>query len=132
MDAFGSVQSQERRGHGSNENALTEKVGDLALNGTMSRNGTDHSDAITKKPRIPWRKCLPVLLLQVSVFQTMAGPIGFLALRHISFPMVVLGKVRHVTKVFSLRLIHTPRTKESLFRRTGVADCLSRASSSPS
>lgn len=40
-----------------------------------------------------WRQTLPALLLQVSLFQTTAGPIGFLALRHISFPTMVLGKV---------------------------------------
>lgn len=39
------------------------------------------------------RRSLPALLLQVSTFQTIAGPIGFLALRHISFPTMVLGKV---------------------------------------
>ncbi|OCF33109.1 solute carrier family 35 (UDP-galactose transporter), member B1 [Kwoniella heveanensis BCC8398] len=33
-----------------------------------------------------WRKSLPALLLQVSLFQTIASPIGFLALRHISYP----------------------------------------------
>lgn len=38
-------------------------------------------------------RTLPVLLAQVSTFQTIAGPIGFLALRHISFPTMVLGKV---------------------------------------
>lgn len=38
-------------------------------------------------------RSLPFLLLQVSTFQTIAGPIGFLALRHISFPTMVLGKV---------------------------------------
>lgn len=41
----------------------------------------------------PWYQSLPALLLQVSIFQTTAGPIGFLALRHISYPMMVLGKV---------------------------------------
>lgn len=40
-----------------------------------------------------WRRRLPALLVQVSTFQTIAGPIGFLALRHISFPTMVLGKV---------------------------------------
>lgn len=39
------------------------------------------------------RERLPFLLLQVSAFQTMAGPIGFSALRHISYPTMVLGKV---------------------------------------
>lgn len=44
---------------------------------------------------VAWRKTLPVLLLQVSLLQTMAGPIGFSALRHISYPTMVLGKVSH-------------------------------------
>jgi hypothetical protein len=39
------------------------------------------------------KRSLLFLLIQVSVFQTMAGPIGFLALRHISYPTMVLGKV---------------------------------------
>jgi UDP-galactose transporter B1 len=45
------------------------------------------------KTGVPWKKTLPFLLLQVSIFQTIAGPIGFLALRHISYPTMVLGKV---------------------------------------
>lgn len=48
-----------------------------------------------KANRPPWRQSLPALLLQVSLFQTTAGPIGFMALRHISYPTMVLGKVRH-------------------------------------
>lgn len=44
-----------------------------------------------------WRQSLPALLLQVSLFQTTAGPIGFMALRHISYPTMVLGKVCHMT-----------------------------------
>lgn len=43
--------------------------------------------------KLPLRSTLPALLLQVSCFQTMAGPIGFMALRHISYPTMVLGKV---------------------------------------
>lgn len=41
----------------------------------------------------PWRKTLLGLVLQVAAFQTTAGPIGFLALEHISYPTMVLGKV---------------------------------------
>jgi UDP-galactose transporter B1 len=52
--------------------------------------------------RIPWRKTLPALLLQVSMFQTIAGPIGFLALRHISYPTMVLGKVSISPSIISL------------------------------
>ena len=43
--------------------------------------------------RRSWRKTLPGLLAQVALFQTTAGPIGFLALEHISYPTMVLGKV---------------------------------------
>jgi hypothetical protein len=42
----------------------------------------------------PWYQTLPALLMQVSLFQTIAGPIGFIALKHISYPTMVLGKVR--------------------------------------
>ena len=34
------------------------------------------------------------LLFQISLFQTSSGPIGFISLRHISYPTMVLGKVR--------------------------------------
>lgn len=61
-------------------------------NGTVSLNGPEEKDV---KISTPWRKTLPVLLVQVSIFQTMAGPFGFLALRHISYPTMVLGKVSH-------------------------------------
>lgn len=58
-------------------------------------NGTiDLSYPVEKEVRItPWTKTLPALLVQVSLFQTLAGPFGFLALRHISYPTMVLGKV---------------------------------------
>lgn len=42
----------------------------------------------------PKKRSLLSLLLQVSLCQTMAGPCAFLALRHISYPTMVLGKVR--------------------------------------
>lgn len=51
------------------------------------------TDNLALKPKTPWRKTLLVLLFQVAVFQTTAGPIGFLALNHISYPTMVLGKV---------------------------------------
>lgn len=63
-------------------------------------NGNGNGNGVTKKSlangaaaQRPWYQSLPALLLQVSIFQTTAGPIGFLALRHISYPMMVLGKV---------------------------------------
>jgi UDP-galactose transporter B1 len=44
-------------------------------------------------PRTPWRQTLPGLIAQVALFQTTAGPIGFMALEHISYPTMLLGKV---------------------------------------
>jgi hypothetical protein len=61
---------------------------------TTTADGGETSTATTP---VPWTKTLPVLLCQVSFFQTMAGPIGFSALRHISYPTMVLGKVRSTT-----------------------------------
>ena len=58
-------------------------------NGHVATNDTEAKATITTT----LREKLPFLLLQVSVFQTLAGPIGFSALRHISYPTMVLGKV---------------------------------------
>jgi len=55
----------------------------------------DLKKSMVKGPRTPWRKTLPGLLAQVALFQTSAGPIGFLALEHISYPTMVLGKVSY-------------------------------------
>ena len=44
-------------------------------------------------PRTPCRQTLPGLIAQVALFQTSAGPIGFMALEHISYPTMLLGKV---------------------------------------
>jgi hypothetical protein len=86
-----------------NEKKDKEKV-DVKVNG----NGTTHQHNEVSKSTItasdtntntntntktPLREKLPFLLLQVSIFQTVAGPIGFSALRHISYPTMVLGKV---------------------------------------
>lgn len=61
-------------------------------NGHVATNGTKAKTAkMTTTTTL--REKLPFLLLQVSVFQTLAGPIGFSALRHISYPTMVLGKV---------------------------------------
>jgi len=65
------------------------------LNGTSTSTSTKMEPMPTKTDT-PLRQTLPFLLLQVSAFQTMAGPIGFSALRHISYPTMVLGKVCHV------------------------------------
>ncbi|KAK8844595.1 hypothetical protein IAR55_006442 [Kwoniella newhampshirensis] len=65
-------------------------------NGVIEGPGVVRTESKSKKGEkstgMPWRKSLPVLLLQVSLFQTMASPIGFLALGHISYPTMVLGK----------------------------------------
>lgn len=76
-----------------------------AVNGTdhhSGSNGTNHKgiSGTRRQDDVPpiasWTKTLPFLLFQVSLFQTMAGPIGFSALRHISYPTMVLGKVSRV------------------------------------
>ena len=64
-------------------------------NASMSQPNTSTIKAPPKAKARSWRQSLPALLLQVSLFQTTAGPIGFMALRHISYPTMVLGKVRH-------------------------------------
>ncbi|EIW68083.1 hypothetical protein TREMEDRAFT_32877 [Tremella mesenterica DSM 1558] len=51
------------------------------------------------------RKTLMRLLLQVSICQTLAGPIGFMALRHISYPTMVLGKSCKLIPVMLLNVI---------------------------
>jgi len=71
-------------------------VKEKTLNGTAHsvQNGkTDMDKKAKKTTTTTLREKLPFLLLQVSIFQTLAGPIGFSALRHISYPTMVLGKV---------------------------------------
>lgn len=68
-----------------------------ALNGDAKANKESElnektKEVVEKAPKPP-KKSLLALLVQVSVFQTIASPIGFLALRHISYPTMVLGKV---------------------------------------
>jgi UDP-galactose transporter B1 len=79
-----------------------EIVKEKTLNGTAHsvQNGHAATTTIkttantdTKTTTKTLREKLPFLLLQVSIFQTLAGPIGFSALRHISYPTMVLGKV---------------------------------------
>ena len=75
---------------------VNEKTG---LNGTTHGHAATASVEPTKKTdtktTTTLREKLPFLLLQVSIFQTLAGPIGFSALRHISYPTMVLGKVSY-------------------------------------
>jgi len=74
-------------GNGDENIETLGKVKGAQVSSTADKRETIHL------PRVAWRKTLPALLLQVSIFQTIAGPIGFLALRHISYPTMVLGKV---------------------------------------
>jgi UDP-galactose transporter B1 len=64
-------------------------------NGTA--NGKANGTANGSVAKRPWYQTLPGLLLQVSLFQTTAGPIGFHALKHISYPTMVLAKVQLVS-----------------------------------
>ncbi|OXB37865.1 solute carrier family 35 (UDP-galactose transporter), member B1, partial [Cryptococcus neoformans] len=69
-----------------------------ALNGDAKANEevselNEKTKEVAKKAPKPPKKSLLALLVQVSIFQTIASPIGFLALRHISYPTMVLGKV---------------------------------------
>ncbi|WWC97320.1 hypothetical protein V866_004199 [Kwoniella sp. B9012] len=71
----------------------------------IAQNGYASSDKHTQTGNRSWRKSLPALLLQVSLFQTLAGPIGFLALRHISYPTMVLGKSCKLIPVLLLNVL---------------------------
>ncbi|CAK9783136.1 hypothetical protein CC85DRAFT_326970 [Cutaneotrichosporon oleaginosum] len=79
------------------------------VNGDAARaNGKNHTNGkvngTTNAPR-PWYQTLPGLLLQVSLFQTTAGPIGFHALRHISYPTMVLAKSCKLIPVLLLNVL---------------------------
>ncbi|WWD06091.1 hypothetical protein V865_004176 [Kwoniella europaea PYCC6329] len=74
-------------------------------NSKITQNGHTSSKKHTQIGNKSWRKSLPALLLQVSLFQTLAGPIGFLALRHISYPTMVLGKSCKLIPVLLLNVL---------------------------
>ncbi|OCF71436.1 solute carrier family 35 (UDP-galactose transporter), member B1 [Kwoniella mangroviensis CBS 8886] len=74
-------------------------------NSKIPQNGHASSDRKKQIGNKSWRKSLPALLLQVSLFQTLAGPIGFLALRHISYPTMVLGKSCKLIPVLLLNVL---------------------------
>ncbi|KAK6904946.1 hypothetical protein I203_105765 [Kwoniella mangroviensis CBS 8507] len=74
-------------------------------NSKIAQNGHASSDRKKQIGNKSWRKSLPALLLQVSLFQTLAGPIGFLALRHISYPTMVLGKSCKLIPVLLLNVL---------------------------
>jgi UDP-galactose transporter B1 len=106
-----------------NENKDKEKV-DVKVNGNgsthrqnvVSRSTITASDTNTNtNTKTPLREKLPFLLLQVSIFQTIAGPIGFSALRHISYPTMVLGKVSQF-KYSALRVFLGPDQASSRSR----------------
>ncbi|WOO82560.1 UDP-galactose transporter 1 [Vanrija pseudolonga] len=74
--------------------------GKVAPKANGKANGHDAAAAPT-----PLLRTLPALLLQVALFQTTAGPIGFLALRHISYPTMVLGKSCKLIPVLLLNVL---------------------------
>jgi len=93
------------------ENKVDSKLnGNENGNGNgISHNGNGHTTNTTNintDTKSSLRNTLPFLLLQVSVFQTIAGPIGFSALRHISYPTMVLGKVSLTPIPCSVESIH--------------------------
>ncbi|TXT10826.1 hypothetical protein VHUM_02331 [Vanrija humicola] len=85
---------------GSANGKAGDKAGDKA-NGKTNGHGK-HVAAPTPTPLL---RTLPALLLQVALFQTTAGPIGFLALRHISYPTMVLGKSCKLIPVLLLNVL---------------------------
>jgi hypothetical protein len=63
-------------------------------------NGSATNGSSEKKTSTPqqlaetsWTRTLPVLLLRVGICQSLAAPIGFMSLRYISYPTMVLAKV---------------------------------------
>ncbi|WWC85528.1 uncharacterized protein L201_000392 [Kwoniella dendrophila CBS 6074] len=98
----------------SSSNSVKPEQKHVKQNGTaVTENGkrpiaNGHSDIENKgqtNDKKSFRKSLPALLLQVSLFQTLAGPIGFLALRHISYPTMVLGKSCKLIPVLLLNVL---------------------------
>ncbi|WVQ82913.1 hypothetical protein IAT38_005049 [Cryptococcus sp. DSM 104549] len=88
---------------------VKEKRGEVVVD-EKKANGTAGYEAekdkrVEKAAATPWRKSLPALLFQVSLFQTIAGPIGFLTLRHISYPTMVLGKSCKLIPVLLLNVV---------------------------
>lgn len=74
------------------ESESSSPSSEQVVQGNGAAGKTKQGSTVTVGEPTPKRSLL-FLLVQVSVFQTMAGPIGFLALRHISYPTMVLGKV---------------------------------------
>lgn len=57
-------------------------------------NGTSVVAKVKKAtpPLTSWTRSLPALLLRVGICQALAAPIGFMSLRYISYPTMVLAK----------------------------------------
>lgn len=73
------------------------------VNGKRESNGGRHGhEATTNGTRLTqvqpttttgWWQTLPALLARIAVCQTMGSPIGFMSLKYISYPTMVLAKV---------------------------------------
>jgi len=64
----------------------------VIANGSSNGNGVNGKAKITAVST-SWTKSLPALLLRTGLCQSMAAPIGFMSLRYISYPTMVLAKV---------------------------------------
>lgn len=64
----------------------------VAANDTSNGNGVNGKAKATAAPT-SWTRSLPALLLRTGLCQSMAAPIGFMSLRYISYPTMVLAKV---------------------------------------
>lgn len=98
------------------EGGFWELVGwDLVFGSEVSEEKTMNGNGVgiekQKEKERPRGKTLLKLLLQVSAFQTCASPIGFASLKYITYPMMVLAKVRSP-------LLHAKRI--SLIRFSGL------------
>lgn len=66
-------------------------------NGSATNGSSEEKTATTSARKevaeTSWTRTLPVLLLRVGICQSLAAPIGFMSLRYISYPTMVLAKV---------------------------------------
>ncbi|WVF66351.1 hypothetical protein IAT40_001091 [Kwoniella sp. CBS 6097] len=108
LDQIWPAKAASRKEGSTAQGSVGEKC-EKAVNGKVeSKRSEDEVKSLAPKTETvpqPWRKSLSALLLQVSLFQTIAGPIGFLALRHISYPTMVLGKSCKLIPVLLLNVI---------------------------
>jgi UDP-galactose transporter B1 len=61
---------------------------------TEKINGRNNSTAGSSI--LSWTQSLPILLLRVGLCQTLGSPIGFMSLKYISYPTMVLAKVSRI------------------------------------